>query len=70
MTLEIITMKAKKVVVNSFLYIPSEKRFFWIDDLDYDDNEIIFFFEEKIDKTGLVSHSLRYDKNDSVYVVK
>jgi len=71
MRLPIITMKAKDVKPDNFIYIPSEKRFFWIDDIDYEEKDVIFYFEESIDKTrGLVSSTLSYDKNDNIYVVE
>jgi len=62
-------VKAKDLEPDCFIYLPDEKRFFWVDDIDYDGKKVIFYFEEGVNKTGLVTFSIEMGENKKVKVI-
>ncbi len=57
MRLQTKKVKAKDVPTAVFIFLPKEKRFFFVDDYEHIGNKVILIFE-KIDKNGLVSNEL------------
>lgn len=64
-------IKAKDLQPNSLIYLPTEGKFFWVDDIDIDirSNEYVFIFEEDVNKKGLICHELRFAPNEKVISV-
>lgn len=55
--------------IDHFIYLPNEKRFFLVNDVDIEENEVILYFEEDIIRGKLIDHELRIDLNEFIYVV-
>lgn len=62
-------VKAKDIEPDCFIYLPNEKRFFWVDNIDHDGRKVIFYFEEGVDETGLVDYQIEMGENKKVKVI-
>lgn len=70
MRLQCLKTTAKLAPVDTFIYLPKKKMFFFADDKDYDDKNIIFYFEEGIDENGnMIESELVFNENDEVLIV-
>lgn len=75
MRLKLFAIKAKEAenkALDHFIYLPNEKRFFFIDDVDFSEDEqtVILYFEERIDKnSGLIDTQYEVGANEFIYVV-
>jgi len=53
MRLNHVKVKAKEITDDCLIYLPKEKRFFWVDFVDMDeDGNVVFIFEEGISSSG------------------
>ena len=66
MTLKHEIVPAKELEEDTFIYLPDEKRFFYIDAIDYDGRKVILYFEEGVGEAGLISYSLEMGQNKKV----
>lgn len=60
---------AKDVEPDCFIYLPKEKRFFWVDDIDHEGKIVIFYFEEGFGSRGLNDFSIEVGRYSKVIVV-
>ena len=71
MTLELEKIAAKEATgigYGFFIYMPNEKRFFFVDDWEIDNDEVTFFFET-IEKTkGLQCWGVTFDLNKKILI--
>lgn len=67
MRLNHVKVKAKEITDDCLIYLPKEKRFFWVDFVDMDeDGNIVFIFEEGIGRNGIKEVRLTYKPNQVV----
>jgi len=66
MTLKHEIVLAKNLEEDTFIYLPDEKRFFFIDAIDFDGKDVILIFEETVDHRGLVAETLLLNQNKKV----
>jgi len=66
MRLDHVKVKAKDLECDCLIYLPKEKRFFWIDDIEYAEDKITLIFEEGINQRGLVTTELELKPNQQV----
>jgi hypothetical protein len=67
MRLNHVKVKAKEITDDCLIYLPKEKRFFWVDFVDMDeDGNVVFIFEEGISRSGIKEVRLVYKPNQVV----
>lgn len=68
MRLNHVKVKAKEITDSCLIYLPKDKKFFWVDFVDSDSQgNIVFIFEEDITETGdIVTKKLRFKPDDIV----
>ena len=66
MTLKHEIVLAKNLKEETFIYLPDEKRFFYIDVIDFDGRNVVLIFEETVDNLGLVTSELVLNQNKKV----
>jgi len=66
MRLDHVKVKAKDLECDCLIYLPKEKRFFWVDNIDVEEDRVTLIFEEGINKRGLVTTELVLKPNQQV----
>lgn len=69
MRLPTMRLKASQVPQDTFVYLEDEHRFFFVDDMSVDEEEVTFFFEEDVDESGIVEYSKTVPVNQKMLVV-
>lgn len=73
MRLQTISIEAKDVPVDTFIFIPKENRFFFVDDKDHVGKKIIFYFEidveEEIKETTYIVNQNKMIEVVSYYTI-
>jgi hypothetical protein len=67
--LETVVLNAKDVPEDSFIYIPKEKRFFFVDDKQIEGSKTIFYFEDIENKSGFIDHHIAFGNYTKITVV-
>lgn len=68
MRLETKTLKAKEVTEDCFIYVPEEGMFFWVDDIDHEDNFVVFYFEAGIEDVGIDEHTIIFEQDQELTI--
>ncbi len=69
MRLNMISVKAKDVPNDVFIYLPDEKLFFFVDDKEVFDNHTTFYHEIDITEDGLKEIDHTVDNDEMISVV-
>ena len=68
MRLNHVKVKAKEITDDCLIYLPKEKRFFWVDFVDRDhEGNVVLIFEEGFSRTGnIIEETLVFKPNQVV----
>lgn len=69
MKLKHVITKAINLENDSLIYLPDEKRFFWVDDIDITFDKVICYFEEGIDAGRLNDPTISFNVEDDVWII-
>lgn len=70
MRLNCIKVPAYLVPEDTFIYLPKKKLFFFVDDIDYcDDDYVSFIHESDFTHKGMIINELRFKKDELVICV-
>jgi len=70
MTTELIKITAEDIPTGVFVYLEDEMRFFFVDDVDIEEDEVTLYHEQGIDKkTGLIEDSVTFAIDEQVPVL-
>lgn len=71
MRVSLMAIKACELGVDTFVYLPKKKMFFFCDDVSHEEDKVILYFEQDIDQKngGLIETETTLDANETVLVV-
>lgn len=70
MRLNCIKVPAYLVPEDTFIYLPKKKMFFFVDDIDYcDDDYVSFIHESDFTHKGMIINEIRFKKDELVICV-